>query len=193
MEKWKQITGYSLYQVSTKGRIKSFKNSKERILKPKENSKGYLRVALVRDDGKKKLLFVHRLVAETFIPHKRSLNVVNHLDFNPLNNDVKNLEWTTQKENMRYSFKAGRFARTDEWRNRYRQTCEKKGRSVIGTSIEYEKEMFFICLNDVKTKGFQASCVCNCCKGIRKTHKGYTWRYATPQEIERLKQQWNTQ
>lgn len=32
-------------------------------------------------------------------------------------------------------------------------------------------------LNDVKKYGFQPSCVCNCCKGKRKTHKGYYWRY----------------
>ena len=46
---------------------------------------------------------VHRLVAEAFIPKKKGKNIVNHLDFDRKNNKVENLEWCSQKENVRWS------------------------------------------------------------------------------------------
>lgn len=178
MERWEPLKGYEkFYEISTCGRIKTLRGKKPKIMKLQKNSTGYLRVSLF---GKRH--FVHRLVAEQFIPHSADDNVVNHLDFNPLNNRVENLEWTTQLENMRYSYQNGRFVRTEEWRENLRKANEKNGHAVIGTPIDGGQEIFFICLNDTRLKGFQPSCVCNCCKGTRQKHKGYYWRYATNEE-----------
>ena len=111
MEIWEDIDGYEgLYQVSNLGRIKSFVkwdvynkyHYEERILKPFKNNKGYLEVSLVKDKIRSNK-FIHRLVANAFIPKKQGKNIVNHKDFNPLNNNVENLEWVTQKENTIYS------------------------------------------------------------------------------------------
>jgi hypothetical protein len=60
---------------------------------------GYVKVAL--SYGKQKL--VHRLVAKAFIPNEKCLKFVNHIDENPQNNHVDNLEWVTHKENIRHS------------------------------------------------------------------------------------------
>lgn len=189
MEEWRTIAGYEgLYEVSNYGRIKSLQGKTPRILIPSNNSKGYLRVSLWDRNGKHKRRFVHRVVAEAFLEHDKMSNVVNHLDFNPHNNNADNLEWTTQKLNIQYSNNAGRFVRTDIWKKHLRETNEKNGKAVIGTSLDGMHELFFICLNDVKNSGFQPSCVCNCCNGIRTTHKGYTWRYATRKESWQVKE-----
>lgn len=113
-EIWKDIKGYEgLYQVSNLGRVKSLKRIlkhkttyggiytvKGKILKPKED-KGYYRYSL-SNNGKNKLFFAHRLVAEAFIPNPQHYLIVNHKDENPHNNKADNLEWCTIKYNVTY-------------------------------------------------------------------------------------------
>ena len=103
--KWKDIPGYEgLYQVSNLGEIKSlnYRNTgKEKIIKPRKNKGGYLRVVLCKN-GKQKDFLVHRLVAVAFIPNHNNYNQVNHKDENPSNNNVNNLEWCTSKYNSNY-------------------------------------------------------------------------------------------
>lgn len=191
MEKWVDIKGFeNLYQISNYGNIRSkdrYKRNnsgtmllKGRILKPIANNSGYLRIQLVSLQGDKKRFFVHRLVATHFlsIPSDPNKNIVNHIDCNPKNNNVNNLEWTTIKGNIHHAIRKGRMERTQQWLNHLREYNEKNGKSVVGTDIETGEKLYFICLNDCLKSGFQPSCVCNCCKGIRKTHKGYMWKYA---------------
>ena len=103
MEIWKNIVEYPGYQVSNLGRIKSFKQSKEgRILKQKVNG-GYMSVDF-RKDGKTYNGLVHRIVLSTFSPVEGwEILTVNHIDGNPSNNKLENLEWMTQSENSQYS------------------------------------------------------------------------------------------
>lgn len=116
MEVWKDISGYEgMYQVSNQGRVKSlarlthFKNGKkprqekERVLKPVKHQKGYLKAQLRKND-KLKSYFIHRLVAEAFIPNPLGKEQVNHKDGDKSNNFTDNLEWTTQSENLKHSY-----------------------------------------------------------------------------------------
>lgn len=117
-EIWMPISGYvGLYEVSNHGRIRSVdriqdlpnchgwispRHDKGRIFKPTDNGHGYLIVQL-RKDGKRKNHYVHRLVAGAFLEKPDGKDGVNHIDRDRQNNMVTNLEWCTQKENVRYS------------------------------------------------------------------------------------------
>lgn len=111
-EIWKDIKEYEgLYQVSNLGKIRSLdravrKNynkyvSKGKILK-QEIRNTYYTVQLNKE-GKRKVFQVHRLVAQAFIPNYNNYPIVNHIDENPVNNMVENLEWCTQKYNVCHS------------------------------------------------------------------------------------------
>lgn len=94
------IKGYEgRYSVTRDGIIISYFNKNNpRILKTTLNHKGYKMVRL----GRKKNKAVHRAVAETWIPNPNNLGTVNHKDENKLNNNVKNLEWMSNKDNLNY-------------------------------------------------------------------------------------------
>lgn len=100
MEEYRSIKGYEDYQISNLGNVKSFKRGKERVLKPRTHPVGYLVVNLYKENNKK-TFYIHKLVAMAFLNHQPCgyKLVVNHIDFDPLNNNVNNLEITTQREN----------------------------------------------------------------------------------------------
>lgn len=119
-EEWRAIKGFSQYQVSNLGRVKSLSHAytrvdgvsgirKEKILSTKRTNKlAYINVVLKADDGITHNLVIHKLVAEAFLlrdtPDK---NVVNHKDGNKHNNIVTNLEWVTTGENNRHAYRNG--------------------------------------------------------------------------------------
>ena len=116
-EIWKDIKGYEgLYQVSNLGRVKKLKHTtfhsggnqysrfnykiehKEKIVCSGDNGNGY-RYMPLHNGQTSKNFYVHRLVAETFIPNPNNLPEVNHKDGDKTNNCTANLEWCTRKEN----------------------------------------------------------------------------------------------
>lgn len=105
-EVWKDTKGVFGYQVSNFGRVRSIfsrwgKRAYPRIMKGSIDSHGYVQVT-ISINGERKLMFVHRLVAKAFIPNPLNLEMVNHKDENPLNNNVDNLEWCTRSYNNSY-------------------------------------------------------------------------------------------
>ena len=105
----KRIPGYEEYRINENGVIIT---PKGHVIRPASTDKGYLRVALEnRDENGNSIsrdnLFVHRLVAKTFIPNPDNLPVVMHLDNDPLHCHVSNLKWGTQKENREQADRDG--------------------------------------------------------------------------------------
>lgn len=101
MEIWKDINGYEgIYQISNSGKVKSFHHNKETILKSHIGN-GYLKVQL-KKNNKCKCVYIHRLVAEAFIPNPNNFLEVNHKDECKINNSVSNLEWCNHIYNNNY-------------------------------------------------------------------------------------------
>lgn len=127
----------TIYYISESGVVISYKHDKIKTLKIFEtkikNKKckkkpGYLYVKLWID-GKSKAAFIHRLVAQAFIPNPKNKPEVNHIDGNKHNNYVTNLEWVTSKENKNH-------AKRNNLSNY--ASCEDSGRAKYkNNEIEY--------------------------------------------------------
>ena len=102
-EVYVDIPGYEGYQVSNYGRVKNNKTGK--ILKP-YLTRGYLRVSLYNESGRKCKL-VHRLVAEAFLPNPDNKSDVNHINGCKTDANVCNLEWVSASENMFHAHSSG--------------------------------------------------------------------------------------
>jgi hypothetical protein len=99
------IVGYEgLYSVSKDAKVYSWKTKK--YLKPQLQNNGYVTVGLYLNK-KSKVIPVHRIVAQAFLPNPLSLRTVNHKDFDKTNNNVSNLEWMTHQENSLHSTNRG--------------------------------------------------------------------------------------
>ena len=115
-EKWLDIPGYEgVYEVSNLGKVRSSKDKttkskihgtrvwKQRILRQKTDKGGYKRVSLWKAKQEKTWL-VHRLVMLAFVGENSEKRFVNHIDGNPSNNYLENLEWCTSRENLMHAY-----------------------------------------------------------------------------------------
>lgn len=97
-EQIKQIINYPEYYITSFGRVWSTYCGGH-WLKPTISKQKYHRRAYVSlGRGNKK--YVHRLVAEAFIPNPNNLTEIDHIDTDSLNNRVENLRWVTHQQNM---------------------------------------------------------------------------------------------
>lgn len=176
-EVYKPVKGYEkFYEVSNLGNVKSLRRNC--LMAQIPNSMGYLRVCLT-DGTNKRRAFVHRLVAEAFLDKPCGKNVVNHIDFNFLNNSAENLEWVTQKENMEHSSRHGRMKHSDDWKNGIRNgLIAVMGKPVIAVDIVTGETTMFDSVNGTAKFGYCPSCVSLCCNGHSTQHRGHFWRFA---------------
>lgn len=166
-EIWKDVAGYEgLYQISNMGRVKTMPRTRVHggILKY-DCCKGYYRVSLSKY-GKSKHYFVHRLVAQEFIPNPNNFNIINHKDENPQNNCVDNLEWCTHVYNLMYG-------------NRRAKVIEKERKPVNRYSMNGDLiQTHYSIQQAARDIQRNASPIYNCCSGKQTSAYGYLWSYA---------------
>lgn len=104
-EKWQAIPKNRMYAVSTLGRVASAAHGVISVLSLCDNGKGYKMVSI--KDIKRRNFYVHRLVAQAFIPNPNKHPEVNHIDGDKSNNRVENLEWVTLQQNRDHAVKTG--------------------------------------------------------------------------------------
>lgn len=160
MELWKNIVGFDGYQVSSWGRVKSYKTYKSgKMLKIRINDRGYSVVPL-RKNGKKFLKTVHRLVLENFNPIKNMNQLeVNHKDENKQNNSLDNLEWMTHIQNVNYGTAKLRKSKSQS----EKVIC-------IDTGIVYDSMRIAS-----ETTGINYGNISSACNHRIKTAGGYHW------------------
>lgn len=103
------IPGYNnRYILTPEGVVYSNSNRTKRdgVVKISISEDGYSYVRLCAD-GKVKKHFIHRLIAQAYIPNEFNLEQVNHIDGNKSNNTIGNLEWCSRLDNMRHASKHG--------------------------------------------------------------------------------------
>ena len=174
LNNWKDITNFEdFYQISADGMVKSLYRLvesnghlcpvKERILKKYKGKGGYYCVHLHKD-GKLYNLYIHRLVAEAFIPNPDNLPEVNHRNELKTDNRVENLEWCDRKYNSNYGTRTKRLTEKQQ-----KPVYQYMGDELIKEwSSAKEAADYF---------GINRGCICDVCRGRYKKCCGYNWSY----------------
>ena len=134
-EFWKVIENFPNYLISNRGNIKIVKTLENRILFTKDD--GYVSCPLT-SNGKNYYKYVHRLVAEAFVPNPNNKGQVNHKNGIKNDNSVENLEWVTPSENIRHAIETG-LLKYEEREIDIKNSKYAKGEEVNGSLLNPEK------------------------------------------------------
>jgi len=169
-EIWKPIIENGIntrYEISNHGRVKSFQNGKEIILKTYKDGRGYHRIYLYLN-GERYARSIHRLVGIYFIPNPENKPEVNHKYGDKDNNHVDYLEWNTGSENTLHAFAMG--LRKPKYGNEHPH-ARRVGKYFAGILLkEYET------LSSARVDGYTAPCLCDAARN-NKCYKGFYWKY----------------
>lgn len=189
---WQVINDYPRYEVSDCGDVRIIKN--KQILKKSVDTRGYYKVTLINDEGRK-TLFVHRLVATAFVPNCNNLSQVNHIDENKQNNNANNLEWCDVVYNCNYGTRNKRIsdahknkifsdehlkklseAQIGEKNTMYGRRYDKGPRARAIICMETQQK-YLSCREASEKTGISRTSLCNCLKGYSKSAGGLHWEY----------------
>ncbi|MBO7526481.1 MAG: HNH endonuclease [Clostridia bacterium] len=159
-EIWKPIKDYeNLYEISNFGVIRKVKT--KRPLKVFYRTNGYYTTSLCKN-YKVTMIYLHRIIAETFIPNPNNLPCINHKDGNKTNNDLSNLEWCTYSDNNRHAYETGL------------KNCKKVAQyDIDGNLINIYNSV----INASKETNISQANISSCALGKRNKAGGFIWKY----------------
>lgn len=171
-EEWRPVAEFELlYEVSSMGRVRSIR--REKALSSQVSNSGYFYVHLWKSN-KRHARFIHRLMARAFLPTYRDELQVNHLDGSKQHNRLHNFEMVTASENMTHAVRSLGLLTPIMF-----GVENSNSRPVLQLTLSGELVARFECHNDaVRSGGFDAACITECCNGTQKTHRGFLWRHA---------------
>ncbi|WP_288638843.1 NUMOD4 domain-containing protein [uncultured Lentilactobacillus sp.] len=193
IEIWKNIQGYEgLYQVSNFGRVRSldkkvkcrggkYRLMSGRIMRSVHSGTNYSAVNLYK--GKHhRMQYVHRLVAEAFIPNPNGYLEINHKDENKENNNVSNLEWCDRTYNNNYGIHNLRISQARKSNVKYTKQSirngQKQSKPVVQFTLDGKEIKEYPSTAEAgRQNGFKKCAIANCCCGRQKTSYGYIWKY----------------
>ena len=139
---------------------------------PQDNGHGYMHIGLRDGTKDKKQFYVHRLVAQAFIPNPDNLPQVNHKDCNVSNNCAENLEWCTEEYNLAYGDRQKKEIETQQLTHpNCKEVCQYSLDFVLIKNYRSTKEA-------ERETGVCSTSISSCCRGKLKTAGGFKWRYA---------------
>lgn len=180
-ERWKRVKDFPDYWISDYGRLWS-SISEDFICGTPNIRSGHIDVCL-HHDGHRFHKYMHRMVAEAFIPNPYNLPLVRHLDDDPYNNMANNLVWGTQVDNMNDCISNGNFK---YFTDKDREIAMQKRRTPIRAINIYTGEVIiFISQQEAaRCLGLNQSDISNVLFNKRKQAKGWTFMYESGENIE---------
>lgn len=163
---WKNLSDFPRYSVSSEGEV--YDNQLKRILPLQKTSDGYAVVTLRDNNGCRKTVRVHRLVAETFIPNPENKETVNHKNGVKLDNSVENLEWNTRSENTQHAWDNGLIKDLESRKIGIRS---KQGKKVICTTTGVIYNSIGEAAEKLNLQKTNISAVCRGKKGFKSAGK----------------------
>jgi hypothetical protein len=148
------------YFITEEGEVLSSRKETLHKMKPLSNGIGYLRVRICKK-GVKKHFYVHRLVAETFIPNPQKKPCVNHINGDKSDNSVNNLEWVSYKENTHHAISQGLWKPSPPKKPKYvytiliqstGETFQTSNLRGLWESFRMTRGTFLLSLSSKKTK-----------------------------------------
>lgn len=165
VKSWKHIEEFDNYEISNYGEVKNIKTGK--YLRQYDSGNNYKKVYLCKD-GFTKGFFVHRLVAQAFIPNPGHLPEVDHIDYIRDNNRVDNLRWISKADNLKnrsWAHPVIMRSRDGEFLMRFKYAVDAAR---------------YIQLSHPNSKLITIQmAICQVCRDYRPTAYGYKWEYET--------------
>lgn len=167
---FREKIGYSKYLIFEDGTIYSLKSKK--YLKPIKKSTGYYAVNLFDDNSIPKMFFIHRLVAESFIPNPNNYTDINHIDENKANNNANNLEWCNKTYNENFGLKKEREIQTKTANNKINGHKRIAQYDLNGNFIKEWESL----TQASKTLNICIGNISSTINGVRNQAGGYVWK-----------------